>query len=288
MIVNEKFLNNSGERPLLLNENEENITNKISKTVSDIFGKPYQALEEKFWVRRKSECGVVASIFTLEGVGIVGGLGTYIYNGPTYGSAFIYMASLLAMPVTLGAAYIYNKFFKDISPFILGEANLITNFYNLFEQFKEDPNDLKVANLFIEFEKIAKHECFYNIDEAGLFNSEEDKSLLRGTGKLFLMDALVKILEEKEVRSILVEKWTALIGEANIDTTNNAEPWQSLGIRNPSIESYEQFNEQKKTMASVEIANKIVTILKDIMLEQFGLKSSSIELRSIEVVKIQS
>lgn len=64
---------------------------------------------------------------------------------------------------------------------------------------------------------------------------------LQSTAKLFLMDAIAKILQKKNPGSLVAKQWNETLNAKNYES--EAEPWQSMGVLNPTKESYSEFKQ---------------------------------------------
>ncbi len=97
--------------------------------------------------------------------------------------------------------------------------------------------------------------------------SEDDLQLFRSTGKLFLMDAIAQILYKKVGNSIIWNQWKETLESTlkyNI-SNEEAEPWCFIGISNPDLTSYLDFDQSRTSFESVKIIEKIVEIFKNAM-----------------------
>lgn len=143
---------------------------------------------------------------------------------------------------------------------IVKVCNKITKFSNTFENFKENPDVADVRDLFSKFDRITSFMC-----EPYLKHFEGlDVNLLSGTGKLFLMDAVVKLLQ-KDATSPYLEEWTSTL--VFTKDSGFSEPWQRLGIDNPNKDAYIDYALRMDDFESLEINDKIIQAFKEINIE---------------------
>lgn len=145
---------------------------------------------------------------------------------------------------------------------IIDICDAISEFSNVLLEFKENPDSKNIALLFQKFSRI---EVQLNLHE-GLVTGE-DLKLFTATGKLFLMDAVVKILKNVNKDDLLANQWETLLNSIS-DTTEaqfECEPWESCKILNPGLDSYHHFFDIRDEINSVELDVKIISIFKKIL-----------------------
>ncbi len=147
---------------------------------------------------------------------------------------------------------------NEISSILL-ECFYLENFHNSFESFKVDPQDYKLGSLFEDFSNVG-----------GKLSNHiyaEDLMLFYDTGKLFLMDAAAIFLQNKNVESPVAKLWKETLESTlkSNESKEDAEPWHSMGVDNPKLESYLDFAEKRKCLNSIMIADKILHIYKNVM-----------------------
>lgn len=147
---------------------------------------------------------------------------------------------------------------NEISSILL-ECFYLENFHKSFESFKVDPEDYKLGSLFEDFSNVG--------GELSNLIYAEDLKLFHDTGKLFLMDAAATFLQNKNEESPVAKLWKETLESAfkSNEIKENAEPWHSMGVDNPKLESYLDFAEQRKNLTSILIADKVVHIYKNVM-----------------------
>lgn len=186
--------------------------------------------------------------------------------GIVLGIVFNPLWLLSSIPGAIGSLYSLKNTYavaniKNNADCLLLRCNDLKAFHDYFEEFKLDPQDLKLRRLFEFFNEITKS------GELSDLIYEEDSKLFHDTGKLFLMDAACKLLQEKNKNSLVANQWKENLESAlNTDSCSIfAEPWHSIGIENPKLESYLDFAIQRKNLHSIMIADRIVHIYKNMM-----------------------
>lgn len=154
---------------------------------------------------------------------------------------------VVATPTVLYSRY-YEYYLSETTD-LLNESDLLYSFHESYKDFATDPQEIKIKKIFDYFEAI---------DEDGKllgFVKKENADFLQSSAKLFLMDAIAKILHKKNPDSLVAKQWSETLNSKNYGS--EAEPWQSMGVSNPTKESYLEF---KKTRFLEPIEDKIFTI----------------------------
>lgn len=168
---------------------------------------------------------------------------------------------LASIPGVIGGAVSCKHTYDAISSKNEMESYLLKccyleGFYNSFENFKMYPEDYKLGSLFEDFSNIG--------GELSNLIYAEDLRLFHDTGKLFLMDAAATFLQNKSPVAKLWKETLESTLKSN-ESKENAEPWHSMGVVNPKLESYLDFAQQRKNLNSIMMADRIVHIYKNVM-----------------------
>lgn len=131
----------------------------------------------------------------------------------------------------------------------------MTEFANIFDNFKKEPEETKVKELFDKFDGISELMC---LPYSKHFDVGHDVSLLSTKGKLFLMDAVVKLLPNKKT---LLKEWTSTL-ELTKDS-GFSEPWRRLEIENPSMDAYTNYFKQRENFDSLDLDNQMIQAFKE-------------------------
>lgn len=138
---------------------------------------------------------------------------------------------VIATPAVLYSKY-YEHYLSETNK-LLNESRLVYLFHESYKDFSSEPQEIKIKKIFDHFEAI---------DQDGKllgFVEKKDADFLQSTAKLFLMDAIAKILQKKNPDSLVAKQWNETLNAKNDES--EAEPWQSMGILNPTKESYLEF-----------------------------------------------
>lgn len=136
----------------------------------------------------------------------------------------------------------------------------IKEFHDCFEKFKLDPQEYKVKELFDHFRLV---DCI-NIQDTEIV-PEDDWKLFDSTGKLFLMDAVAKMLQDKDQYSEIARLW---------NERSKTALWYSIGTSSPEPEAYDEFDMLHSHIESIEIADRIVGIYNNAI--ETGLTNNKI------------
>lgn len=144
---------------------------------------------------------------------------------------------------------------------LLNKYDQIVNFYDAFQDFELSPEDQKVKNVFAQFLKLSEGaECSLFSDHQLIENG--DLQLFQSTGKVFLMDAVAKILQEKDKNSIFAEQWDDLLESTVNETYDIKEPWKTVGMYEPDVQAYRHFFLIRHQVTSTPFVDNLVTIFK--------------------------
>lgn len=239
---------------------EEVLVEKYEKTqnvVFQLFGNLDAELNEKILnYKRTGDRSIAAGCFTT-----VAG-----FTPGFVASCMDYHLGLVASACSLLFIYPFIKYsnanFKwaKQAQLLADKWESIKEFHNCFEIFKLDPQEHKVKTLFDHFRSIG---CI-NI-KGTEFVPEEDRKFFDSTGRLFLMDAVAKMLQEKNQDSEIAKLW---------EKRCTTDLWYSMAMSNPEPDAYDEFEKLRSHIESVEIANKIVGIYKNAI--ETGLKNNNI------------
>ena len=254
------------EAPLISLKICEDVTDspekeKIHKKALEIFQQPFQNLYDK------ANSWIGLQIATVYATGIIGSVTSAallvlgINNDYTFtiiGSSF----GLALFPATLryGMPYLINK--QQLANFYVDHFNLMAGLKITFKDFKETPEDSKVTLLFNLYLALFEAEHLANNEQILWFKS---------TGKIFLMEKLMQILEKHNDKSPLVISWNqtkkmVLVGKPEEPPET---PWCDIDVESPCHNAYLEFQEQMKEPFLIDIINEIENFLKD--LQRFPL-----------------
>lgn len=147
---------------------------------------------------------------------------------------------------------------NEISSILL-ECFYLEGFHDSFESFQLDPQDYKLGSLFEDFSNVG--------GQLSSLIYADDLKLFHDTGKLFLMDAAATFLQNKNKESAVAKLWKETLESTlkSNECKEDAEPWHSMGVDNPKLESYLNFAQQRKCLNSIRIVDKILHIYKNVM-----------------------
>lgn len=135
---------------------------------------------------------------------------------------------------------------------IVRVSDLFSGFLETFSAFKSEPTENDLTILFNKFEDLSVE------------NLLDNEQLFSGTGKLLLMDKVVKVLmkkiDEKKIISTIPDEWESLL-KCNQDIFKGVEPWSRLKIENPTEDFYTLFRKERE---KGELKIKIVKEMKKI------------------------
>lgn len=160
---------------------------------------------------------------------------------------------------------------------ILDICKELASFSDAFNMFKQDPKEENVQPLFAQFGKVitavqlrkpfngSNKESHYERHPVKncIYFDHRDMDLFSDSGKLYLMDAVVKIIKEKDEDAHIVSEWNEMLNSGIVD--GYKEPWKRLHIANPSHEHYVQFNKNLRQLNSTDFVNTIIKTLREIL-----------------------
>jgi hypothetical protein len=246
---------------------------KTSKTALELFGQSYQTLNDKLEYK-KSRLSKTEWIPVLPFTSSIGMLAVGILSNSfslvMSGFSLLMLGTPLSMLMIMGLKQHQEK---NAVIFLEG-LDVVKDFYHCFQDFKSDPTDLKVTNLFQKFEGMNKN--YLTVIQKEYLLNEDELNLLQSTGKLFLMDAVACILKNKDENSILSKQWNEIINSSITSNLNNSivEPWKSIGITSPPLASYLDFGKQRVQLKSIDIAEKITSVFKNCL--EVGIENNKI------------
>lgn len=229
----------------------------VHKTAKELFGNVHQNLEDIVEYKNKITKGLLVLPLTSVSLAIGSGISFAVLGD--FVSSNIFFSSIISTVFGLGTSLCFDGFYEKQKEIFLEGSELIVNFYNSFEEFKIDPKILKINDLFLQFEKMHQCNCFDCV-------SGDDLVLFKSTGKLLLMDAIVKIFEEKKIDSSLILEWNKFLSSSK--EFDMAKLWQTIKVEKPEESTYNQFFQQRKQFKSIEITEKIVNCFKE-MIEKY-------------------
>lgn len=141
-------------------------------------------------------------------------------------------ASIAALGFSALWQYSVMKKYEESS----SETSAVENFYNLFVEFKLNPFDHSVPNLFTLFEAM-DGDWHERIEQSG-YNFH--LKIFKSKGKVLLMHAVSAILLQKNEKSDLAKAWKNAIQTNTL--TSYQDFWGNLGITAPSVEAYLEAN----------------------------------------------
>ncbi len=240
------------------NDNLTSPEEKVRLTAKDIFGDWYYDLNT-----RREDMGTLKSFLgttTLLSAGtiIVPITGALLFPAASY---FI-LPHALTMMKTASCVFGLGTVILTFTPentwhskndTLALACDRITDFVNRFEDFKNNPEEDTVKDLFSTFDKISElTDPPYNIHFEG-----HDISLLSATGKLFLMDAIIKLLPNN---TDLLNEWTSTLKSTK--DSGFSEPWRRFKIENPDMDAYIDYFKQCGDFESINLDNQMIQAFK--------------------------
>lgn len=223
-------------------------TIRVARTAEEVFGEVYiqnqTALHQQLISNSKIKNIVFPSVLGINLLPLLSG----------YSNLGINLLSTAALTVGFVTS-IYIGVSTELHTMLSKDFEVITKFSNAFETFKNNPNENDVKGLFDEFQKVYNYTA-KNVEILG------DLRLFKYSGKIFLMDAVVTILQNKYPDSLLGGLWH-ITKTYSLDS-GFSEPWRLFGIDNPSMECYEDYLDQKDKFSSIYFADQIIAHFKQI------------------------
>lgn len=238
---------------------------KTHQTALDLFGNVHQELHKKSENYEKGFVnGFRGAVITGTAAAMPGII--VMISGNPMGAVGMALCEFIVIPFFGYATY--NFKWGEYTQALLNKCESIKSFHNSFEDFKSDPQEFKVKNLFDLFQWIDLNE------KQSELVPQDDLKLFQSTGKIFLMDAIAKILSENGKDSQVVKLWNETCNSTLKSKVGNAEPWQSMGISNPDLDAYLEFDKLRDKLESIMITDKIVSIFKNAI--EMGLTNNKI------------
>ncbi len=154
---------------------------------------------------------------------------------------------------------------KTNAELLLKKSDEVSRFYEVFKEFELNPEDEKIKNLFAQFLKLDDDPDWNIFLDKYKLIEQVDLSLFKSTGNIFLMDAAVTFLREKNQTSQISENWRHLLRLPLSEVETTMEPWRAIEVFNPELDSYRHFFKNRNNLKSIDFANVIVAIFKDII-----------------------
>lgn len=237
------------------------IEERVALTAEDIFGELYIDVKN-----RRQEMGTLKNCITTVTLGsavvfIVPITAAFLFPGQNY------ISLLGALPFIKGALATFGvgttllttthenawQSKNDTTALIFER---ITEFVNVFDNFKKEPERTSVKELFDKFDGISE---LMRFPYSKHFDEGDDFDLLSGTGKLFLMDAVVNLIPKN---IDLLNEWTS-----TLETTKDSgfsEPWRRFEIENPDMNAYTDYFKQCEDFDSVNLDNQMIQAFKNL------------------------
>lgn len=237
-------------------ENKDRQKNRVDKKTSELFGSCYGKLKEILIENMEADQDIWNTSLV---AGFTAIPLTLASRGGVYTLAAVFSVCLIAVP--------YLRSAKESNDLILAftdNAKSIKCFYNYFEDFKANPDEIKIKKIFDAFNEIFQDLTLIKKVIVYDLMNEDDLALFSSLGKLFIMEALTNTLRHKDENSLIAAKWQKTKDRTlKLDAPgDDFEPWKAIGISNPDLKYYRAFDKILPEFEFLQFAEKLVALFK--------------------------
>lgn len=215
-----------------------------------IFGKSYQELVDRLEYKSKM-MSISYSFFRIAAATHVGGGASFLIKNDE-ASLYILFYSAVVSIAFLYTPYLFSHRFGLNAEDFLEGGKLLENFLGNYKIFKLEPEDAKITQLFLDFERMGEMSKWLAVSKNNKLLNKKDFEFFHSFGKFILMTEASNILSKKCKNSVVVKQW-----QKELKSPLSTLIWKSIGVKGMEFESYDSLQKKQASLNPFGLRQKV-------------------------------